>query len=30
MKPQIGQNIGFSTDTNGEKAVLMIIGVNKR
>lgn len=24
-----GQNIGFSTDTGGEEAVLMIIGVNK-
>ncbi|PCJ63907.1 MAG: peptidase C1 [Bacteroidetes bacterium] len=25
-----GQNIGFSTDTNGEEAVLMVIGVNKQ
>jgi len=25
-----GQSIGFSTDTNGEEAVLMIIGVNKQ
>ncbi len=24
-----GQNVGFSTDTNGEEAVLMVIGVNK-
>ena len=25
-----GQNVGFSTDTNGEEAVLMVIGVNKQ
>jgi hypothetical protein len=25
-----GQNVGFSADTNGEEAVLMIIGVNKQ
>ncbi|NNJ56001.1 MAG: C1 family peptidase [Bacteroidia bacterium] len=25
-----GKNIGFSTDTNGEEAIAMIIGVNKR
>ncbi|MGB0850583.1 MAG: C1 family peptidase, partial [Bacteroidia bacterium] len=25
-----GQSIGFTTDTNGEEAVLMVLGVNKR
>ncbi|MDB9882893.1 hypothetical protein OAD66_07145 [Bacteroidia bacterium] len=25
-----GQNVGFSKDTNGEEAALMVIGVNKR
>ena len=24
------KNVGFSTDTNGEEAVLMVIGVNKQ